>query len=210
MAPILMLMLFWGIFSDQSCATEITVEELLLQNEWLSSSSIDVQDDQGYVLKTLGKEDIIVIIDDYVDSYPARQWTPSLEVGPWNKCKDVDETVNLGFKKIHIKFKACIIVEVLPNGIKVTLSAGRLTYSETITVPNPKPICHKLPGLEIVDICLALYNLNFKELSGCARIDFSVKVKTFKIDLGCFKLKQVQEEPVQRADTLSDNNLLLF
>ncbi|KAL3884743.1 hypothetical protein ACJMK2_024853 [Sinanodonta woodiana] len=215
MAPLLMLMLFCGIFSDQLCATEITVKELLFQNQWLSGRQNDVLGEQEFALKTLGDEDIDVIIDGYVDSSPVRQWTPHSDVGPWNVCKDFDKTINIGFKKIHIKFTACITVEVLSNGIKVTLSAGRLKYSKTITVPNPIHVCHKLPDLEIVDICLDLYNLNLKELSGCARIDVSVTVKSFMIDLGCFNLQQVQEEPVQEepvheADALSDNNLLRF
>lgn len=56
---------------------------------------------------------------------------------------------------------------------------------------NPPPVCHAIPDVDVAELCIQLYNLDFanNDLSGCARFLAELEGHDiFKLNLGCFKL----------------------
>ncbi|XP_052264153.1 uncharacterized protein LOC127867146 [Dreissena polymorpha] len=115
-----------------------------------------------------------------------------------------------------LKFTGCISLTYLRKNIGFLLSIRlneRNVFSHEISLANPPPLCFPIPKIKIVQACIELYNINYRQKSLCVRIVGRVKlwIKKFsfvRVNFGCFRVRSLTKDQfVQLAEIASSQNL---
>ncbi|KAH3889654.1 hypothetical protein DPMN_013715 [Dreissena polymorpha] len=110
----------------------------------------------------------------------------------------------------------CISLTYLRKNIGFLLSIRlneRNVFSHEISLANPPPLCFPIPKIKIVQACIELYNINYRQKSLCVRIVGRVKlwIKKFsfvRVNFGCFRVRSLTKDQfVQLAEIASSQNL---
>jgi len=88
---------------------------------------------------------------------------------------------------------------------------GHTIYHKEISARNPPPFCvNKIPGLDhVANVCLEFYNIDIKNLSGCVKITFKVKIghigKKISLKIGCFKIPHAEVTEVEEVKEANES-----